>query len=167
MLKKRHSGPNLLISGEIQLYRGVQGDFMESNLCGKGQGTVNRFMGVFTDFVDRFDLVDLPMGGNEFIWSKGNLNSSLSKIDWFLISAEQEELFLHSIGYVLLRPISDRCSILLDCRKVVGRPRTFWFEMIWLEDESLMPLLKKWWENMDYEGGSYLWEFCGDLWHSM
>lgn len=82
------------------------------------------------------------MGGNDFIWSRGNVHPTLRKIDIFLISSEWVDVCIHSSGFVLPRTISDHRLILLDCEKVVGVPKPFGFVIMWLEDESFIPLLK-------------------------
>lgn len=51
---------------------------------------MDHFMIVFIDIIDIFRLVDLPMGGNEFTWPRGNFNPFLNKIDRLLIPKKWE-----------------------------------------------------------------------------
>lgn len=103
-----------------------RGTIMKLGFLGEERATlVDHF---FTDFLDSFGRVDLPISGNEFTWSRGNANPSFSKIDRLLISTAWEEAFLHSTEFVLPIPISDHYPILLDCES--ARTQTFRFEIM-------------------------------------
>lgn len=60
---------------------------------------VDRFMRGFPEFVDKFSLKDLPMTGNDFTWSRGVVNASMSRTDRLLISSEWEILHPKSVCY--------------------------------------------------------------------
>lgn len=55
--------------------------------------------------------------------------------------------------------------ILLDRDQVDGGPKPFRFKKMWFEDESLLPLLKEWWEELEEEGdpGSVFWNKLNGL----
>lgn len=71
------------------------GDFNEIRFIGKrrGEAMVVRFIRVFSKFVDKFAMVDLRMCGNDFTWSRGEVNPSMSRIGRFLIYSKWEEAF--------------------------------------------------------------------------
>ncbi|KAI8559857.1 hypothetical protein RHMOL_Rhmol04G0208000 [Rhododendron molle] len=66
----------------------------------------------FSEFMDRMEMVDIPMTGRSFTWSNFQANATQSKLDRFLFSQE----FLHKFKVVqwgLPRPISDHCPIMI------------------------------------------------------
>lgn len=42
----------------------------------------------FSEFIDEFRLVDLPLVGGPFTWSNGRSPPTLSQLDRFLVSGE-------------------------------------------------------------------------------
>lgn len=97
------------------------------------------------DFVDKFALADLPLVVNDYTWARGWANLSLRKLDRFLVSSEWEEKYASSSNCSLPNTCSDPCPILLDYVTVILGPRPFQFELMWLEDGTLLPLLKELW----------------------
>lgn len=63
----------------------MDGDFNEIRFIKerKGEDVVDKFMRVFSEFVDNHAMVDLPMVGNDFTWSRGEASPSFSRIDRF------------------------------------------------------------------------------------
>ncbi|KAF9591840.1 hypothetical protein IFM89_008490 [Coptis chinensis] len=59
----------------------------------------------------------------------------------------------------------------LQCEKKEGRGvgwgglRLFKFEMTWFQEESLIPLMKEWWESFDLNGnaGHVIWNMLSSL----
>lgn len=52
---------------------------------------IKRGMDMFCDFVNRQELIDIPIVGVRFTWSNFQENPALSKLDCFLVSVEWEE----------------------------------------------------------------------------
>lgn len=63
-------------------------------------------MNKFGEFIAQFDLIDLPLVGSCFTWSR---NGSMSRIDRSHIFQEWEEHFLRLKQKVMVRPFSDHC----------------------------------------------------------
>jgi hypothetical protein len=47
----------------------------------------------FSEFISNLDLVDIHLLGGRFTWSSNSENSSGSKIDRFLLSADWDDYF--------------------------------------------------------------------------
>ena len=67
----------------------------------------------------------------------------MSRLDRFLVNEGWDWCFSRSRQCVLLRPMSDHFSILLDGGLRRG-PSPFRFENMWLEVEGFKDLLKSW-----------------------
>ena len=53
---------------------------------------------------------------------------------------------------LLPRPVSDQCSILLDCGGVRRGKSSFRFENIWLRVEGFTDKIKEWWQPYNFRG---------------
>ncbi|KAL4201458.1 hypothetical protein AMTRI_Chr02g258770 [Amborella trichopoda] len=84
----------------------------------------------FLEFINQNELLDIPLQGCKFPFS----------LHW-------EELFPRSLAQAQPKPTSDHCLILLDTEAVKRGPRTFRFELLWLQEESLPSLIPAWWPS--------------------
>jgi len=72
----------------------------------------NREINEFNAFIEKSELVDIPMVGRKFTWYK--LNGLVkSGIDSVLISKELLEVWSHNKQIVLDRSVSHHCAIVL------------------------------------------------------
>ncbi|XP_059654846.1 uncharacterized protein LOC132301626 [Cornus florida] len=87
-------------------------------------------MEFFSEFIDEFRLIDLPLEGGPFTWSSGRSPLILSRLDRFLVSGEWEEMFSDVVQATLARPISDHVPLMLDCGGLRSFLETvrFWWE---------------------------------------
>ena len=53
---------------------------------------------VFQDFINYSALLDLPLKGGDFTWSRSGDESVCSRLDRFLVSADWEELFFGHVS---------------------------------------------------------------------
>ena len=73
----------------------------------------------FLDFIEDFNLVDLPLGGGQYTWSSGTANPLMSRIDKFLVSTNWEDHYSDVTQKLLPRPLSNHYPILLEVGSMV------------------------------------------------
>ena len=85
-------------------------------------------MFAFSDFIENYSLVDLPLEGASFTWFRDSGLPSMSRIDRTLVSLDWEEHFENVSQRVLPRVISDHCLLLLEAGVVRRCRSAFKFE---------------------------------------
>lgn len=111
-------------------------------------------MDVFRDFVDRNELIDVPLIGVRFTWSKFQYRSALSKLDRFLVSTDWDDYFSPLSALVFPRPRFDHIPIILKGGEEIRRAGLypFRFHDMWLLQPSFVDLIRGWWEEMEVWG---------------
>lgn len=124
----------------------IGGDFNEVLRMHERSGTQRMTSGMrqFTEFVDKHELVDLPMSGARFSWQHGENSDRFSKIDRFLISLDFDLHFPSISSSVLGKPLSDHAPIKFVCDLSYWGPSPFRFEFMFLEDPNILVLMEKW-----------------------
>lgn len=74
---------------------------------------ISRAMEEFSEFINNHLLIDLPLTGANFTWSRSEESISKSQLDRFLVSTSWEELAPNVIQYPLPQLISDYSPIML------------------------------------------------------
>ena len=131
----------------------VTGDFNEIlyNQERNTRPTTSNTMGDFLDLINHSSLIDLPLRGGDFTWSRSGSSTSCSKLDRFLIYEDWEDLWPHFVQKRLPHPLSNHYPITLE-KLVVNRGKTpFRFENMWLHAESFSSL-KNWWIILRWMG---------------
>ena len=105
----------------------------------------------FYNFIKSCALVDLPLQGDDFTWSRCDEVSASSRLDRFLISLDWEKHFINAIQKRLPRPLSDHFPICLENGTFQRGRIPFKFENMWLEVELFRDLIKRWWEEARVE----------------
>ncbi len=106
----------------------------------RGRCWSGRLMSMFTDLLNRLELIDLPMGNQNFTWSNLQCIPTLAKLDRFLISPEWDQAFPLSKVMALLRITSDHSPILPSTGAKLP-PHMFRFEKVWLTREDFHKLV--------------------------
>lgn len=106
----------------------------------------------FSDIIQDLGIVDLPLQGAHYTWSRGGDSMQASRIDRFLISSEWNENFKVVKQAALPRVISDHRPLLLECGDWEAKPSYFKFENMWLQAEGFMDKVEEWWHNYTIEG---------------
>lgn len=92
----------------------------------------------FSDFIDNFNLIDLPLEGGAFTWCNGSDPPLMSRIDKVLVSSDWGEHFPDVRQKLLPRPLSDHSSILLEVEGMAKGKSSFKFENMWLGSEGFL-----------------------------
>ncbi|XP_060195161.1 uncharacterized protein LOC132624393 [Lycium barbarum] len=99
----------------------------------------------FSNTILDLDLIDPPLQGAQFTWSRGEESLQASRIDRFLISTEWSEMFNTIKQYPLPRVFSDHKPIILESGDWETTPSYFKFENMWLQAEGFMGMIEGWW----------------------
>lgn len=104
------------------------GDYNEIRSLAERRGCTRRDKGMqdFNNFVDRLEMVDIPMLGRSFTWSNSVEGERWSKIDRFLLHPRWLEKFRFKL-WGLPRLVSDHCPLLLKDDERNWGPRPFRF----------------------------------------
>lgn len=103
-------------------------------------------MATFSDIIQDLGIIDLPLQGAQFTWSRGENNQQDSRIDRFIIFPKWNDSFK------VMKVISDHRSILLESGDWDVTPSYFKFENIWLEVDGFLDKLKYWWQSYNFNG---------------
>ncbi|XP_077242503.1 uncharacterized protein LOC143883018 [Tasmannia lanceolata] len=129
----------------------IGGDFNEIKSIGErvGCNRINQGMRSFANFIADNELIDLPLSGSAFIWSRGE---SRSRLDRFLIGAEWMAIVPDILQKALIHSVSYHSPILLDPRLESWGPTSFRFEIAWLNYPHMVERLGEWWSSYHVEG---------------
>ncbi|GJU77185.1 RNA-directed DNA polymerase, eukaryota [Tanacetum coccineum] len=121
----------------------IMGDFNEVRLERERFGYVFNQQGtmVFNNFISSTGLIDLPLDGYDFTWSRKSV-SKMSKLDRFLLSEGLMELFPHLSAICLDKNLSDHRRILLRETSIDYGPSPFRFFILGLLWRDLILLWK-------------------------
>lgn len=141
-------------NGEVGHTLGARGDFNtirfpEERIGCRGE---SRVMEEFSEFIDNHCLIDLPLTGAPFTWSRSEDSSSRSRLDRFLVSTSWEELAPNVIQAPLPRLLSDHSPIMLDGSRGRQTRCPFRFENMWLRVNDFRDRVVDWWSSYEVEG---------------
>lgn len=106
----------------------------------------------FQAFVNKFNIVDLPLKGGNWTWSKQKDNPSFSRIDQFLVFSDLI-LELPSLNQkVLSRPTSDHFPILLDYDGIQWGPCPFRIDNKWFKNGEFRDMIANVWNSINCRG---------------
>ena len=111
------------------------------------QGSLNGAMRRFAQVVDDLVLIDLPLQGGVFSWSRGRSNQTWARLDQFLVTQCWLDNFRGVVQCRLPRPTSDHFPILLKGGGMSRGPSAFRFENMWLKVDGFKDFLRDWWQG--------------------
>jgi len=85
-------------------------------------------MNEFRDFINQRALMDLPLRGGDFTWSRSGVDSVASRLDRFLVSVDWEDFFPDMVQRRMARPFSDHFPICLESLMLGRGKAPFRFE---------------------------------------
>ncbi|XP_026444566.1 uncharacterized protein LOC113344892 [Papaver somniferum] len=120
------------------------GDFNVVRYMAERRGCcrVSNSMKLFNDLCNELDLVDLPLSGAKYTWSRHP--NKKSKIDRFLFTPDWEDHFPNIIFKRLARPFSDHFPIELCSLDSDWGAYPFRFQLAWLDGTNIITLMKEW-----------------------
>ena len=106
----------------------------------------------FLDFIEEYNLVDLPLGGGPYTWGSGSDHPSRSCIDRFFVSFDWEDFYLDVCQKLMPRPLSDHYPILLEVGSMLRGKIPFRFENMRLKTEGFVDRVQSWWSSYSFSG---------------
>lgn len=113
-----------------------------------GARTFSQAMMEFNDFINEVELVDLPLIGGQFTWSRNSDTHHCSRIDRFLVSTDWLERFGGSSQSCLPRVISNHVPLWLECGSLANRKSPFRFENMWLKEPGFVGWIEEKWSGV-------------------
>ncbi|CAK8564335.1 unnamed protein product [Lathyrus sativus] len=114
-------------------------------------------MEVFDDFISKVDLVDLPLKGRCFTWSKLD-GSSMSRVDRFLVSEGWMHQWPNRVQICLEKSIYDHCPIIICDKEVNWGPKPFHMIKCWRDLKGYHNVVEESWRPLEIQGrgGGYV-----------
>ncbi|GMI90851.1 hypothetical protein HRI_002754400 [Hibiscus trionum] len=102
----------------------------------------NTSMNTFAEFIQRNNLVDLPLVGECYTWFRGGHSVAASRLDRFLMSPEFLVWFPSIIQVSLPRSLSDHKPVIIKEHTVNSKARPFKLFSHWLNFPEVLQLTK-------------------------
>jgi len=98
----------------------------------------------FNEFIEKAELLDIPMIGRKFTWYKPN-GMTKSRIDRVLVSKEWLEVWPNSKQFIYSRSVSDHCVLVIKDSCPDWGPKPFRSLDIWQKDSRFRDFVRcKW-----------------------
>jgi len=144
----------LTIVERLQLLRGrkvcVYGDFNAIRCREKRRSVSEGFLSLdfahFNSFIGDNILVDLPLGGRNFTWFKGD-SKSMSRIDHFLLYEEWCLLWPNCLQFAHMRGLLDHCALVLSIDEENWGPRPSRLLKCWTDISGYKQFLSTKWKS--------------------
>lgn len=105
----------------------------------------------FSNTIFDLELIDPPLQGVQFTWSRGEETFQASRIDRSLYTSEWNEMFTAIKQYTMPRVISDHEHLILEHGDWEAS-LSYFFENMWLQEESFIDMIKGRWQSYIIQG---------------
>ncbi|KAG6783415.1 hypothetical protein POTOM_012862 [Populus tomentosa] len=125
----------------------LAGDFNETLFPSdrKGGSQITSSMTRFKDCIDGCNLIELPLNGRKFTWSRGN---TASRIDRVLLSGDWLQAFPSSTLFGLSQYISDHRPLHLLLDSANWGPKPFRFMNYWWLASDFRTMIQSFWSSI-------------------
>jgi len=106
----------------------------------------------FNDFIENFELLDIPMVGRKFTWYKPN-GLVKSRIERIFVSKELLDVWLNNKKIVLSRSVSDHCTLVLKVLSMDWGSKSFRSLNVWQRDGRFLEFIRNKWQSCEVLGG--------------
>lgn len=139
------------------LYEGpwvICGDFNTTRFpCErKHSSRFDRGMREFSEVIEELNLIDPPLFGGKYTWSRNISYTVALRIDRFLFSSGCDNLFGVIKQSILPRIVLDHCPLILECGQWVRGVSYLKFENMWMEHPDFEDLVNNWWHSFVFVG---------------
>ncbi|XP_071730314.1 uncharacterized protein [Rutidosis leptorrhynchoides] len=128
----------------------IGGDFNEVRFSSECQNSrfISRRACVFNDFIDRNQLIEIPLLGKRFTRISDD-GRKLSKLDRFLVNESFVQTWGHTSVIALDRRTSDHCPLILRDSNIDFGPKPFKLFNIWLENKDVEKIIVDAWNEQN------------------
>ncbi len=112
-------------------------------------------MTIFSQLLNKLEMIDMPIGNQNFTWSNMQSIPMLAKVDCFLMSMEQDHAFPLS-KVVVMPQIMSNCTPLLLSTSEKKPSHGFRFEEVWLSWQNITKRMLTWWSKVPRQHMSIL-----------
>lgn len=119
----------------------------------RSSGKVTKFeRESFLNFMDDHSLLEFDRSGPNYTYTNGQVNRTMSRLDRFLVNLTWLEIFHDHVEHVKAFHSSDHRMLVLTDSTIDHSPKPFCFQNYWLNDNSLLSLMKGWWLEEQVQG---------------
>ncbi|XP_028061534.1 uncharacterized protein LOC114264968 [Camellia sinensis] len=131
----------------------IAGDFNEIRSIGEKKGCSRRDKGMkeLNEFIDKCEVVDLPLLDRKFTWCNSTDGEKWSRIDRVLVDPSWHEVFNLKL-WRLPRVVSDHCPLLLMEDERDWGPKPFRVLNAWLLHREFQAFVEKNWNKANVVG---------------
>lgn len=143
-----------LVFGQWNCSMVLGGDFNATLNAEDRSGRLGGTEASFSNFVQDWNLIDLPLQNSDFTWYSERNGGVWSRIDRWLLNEEAWD----GLGEVTQRAenwgLSDHRMVALSWGQQVTGPKPFLFYNNWLLDKEFDRMVKEWWSSTAVQGWS-------------
>jgi hypothetical protein len=99
----------------------------------------------FNAAINNLGLEEIPLSGNKFTWTNGQINPLLERLDWFLASITWVTNYPGSAPRTLSRETSDHFLCVISVSTNIPQTKIFCFENYWLQHDDFMQVFMHGW----------------------
>lgn len=103
-------------------------------------------------FINRHELIDLPMAGGKFTWTNSQCPPLLVRLDRFLMTEDWKIKCPSILQVRLKRPVSDHTTVMLNFNSGLHYKAPFRLDNYLLMHPDILPNLELWWRNLEFNG---------------